>query len=291
MENEISFVKNCDGRTIIPMTPFPVFIKSTPGTEDQLCAALSQYGTPVMGPNLHNGSFTASSAGYWYNTPTAIPAGWVQTAPTPYTTATMFIQTGSTGEAVNNTGEVVQGNYVYTVSADLGGGTGTDATVRVYATKNANGSGDKVLLVSVHRVGLAGDGYNLFPVSNAGSPTAANLAGYFVQVSIGGPYIDHYISGNYDNIVITAIPVAEESICCGDANHPHPAGDLNQDCYVNWQDIAKFVGRWLANCAGSSWCNGADLNEDSNVNVKDIAVFAATWLTCTDPMPPCGYNP
>jgi len=45
---------------------------------------------------------------------------------------------------------------------------------------------------------------------------------------------------------------------CGDANHPHPMGDLNQDCYVNWEDFT---------------------------------LFAEHWLECTDPDPPCNYNP
>lgn len=45
---------------------------------------------------------------------------------------------------------------------------------------------------------------------------------------------------------------------CGDTNHPYPAGDLNLDC---------------------------------NVNLKDISEIAANWLECTDPEPPCNYNP
>jgi len=158
---------------------------------------------------VHNGGLSAESAGFWYNTPTAVPAGWQQVSPYPYTTASMFTQVGSTGEAVNNTGELVLAQHAFTVSADLGG-EGSDATVRVYATQNSDGTGTKVQLASVHRIGLVGDGYTLFNVvGTQGTPAATSLAGYFVQVSIGGPYIDHYISGNYDNIVVTSEYIPE----------------------------------------------------------------------------------
>ena len=172
-----------------------------------VCAADAQ--TIIMDSTHHNGNFTAGAVGFWYNTPNAVPSGWAQTSPYPYTTAVGFIQVGSTGEAVNNTGELVETGVSFTVSADLGGGEGTDATVRVYATQNADGTGNKVLLASVHRIGLANDGYNLFNVpGTAGSPAPASVDGYYVQVAIGGPYVDHYISGNYDNIVVTSTSTA-----------------------------------------------------------------------------------
>ena len=41
MENEVSYSKGVDGRTVIPMSPFPVFIKGMPGTEEQLCKAIA----------------------------------------------------------------------------------------------------------------------------------------------------------------------------------------------------------------------------------------------------------
>ena len=238
------------------------------------------------------GAMTATAAGFWYNTPDAIPAGWVETAQYMYTTATMWAQCGSTAEAVNNTGELVQVGHQYTVSADLGGGAGIDATVRVYATQYANGTGTKVLLASVHRVGLAGDGYTLFHVSGTpGSPASAGLTGYYIQVTIGGPYVDHYIAGYYDNIVVTSALAAGSS--CGDAEHPYPIGDLTHDCYVDAQDLEMFAGQWMAlDCAAPEWCEGADLDHAVNdVNLQDFAVLAANWMNCTNPSPPCCCNP
>ncbi len=175
-----------------------------------LCSA-GQALTIVMDGTTHNGSFSGASAGYWYNTPAAIPAGWTEITQYMYTTATGFVQCGSVAEAVNNTGELVQAGHAYSVGAYLGGGAGVDATVRVYATQNANGTGDKTLLVEVNRLGESTDGYNLFNVSNIGSPADVSLDGYFVQVIIGGPYAykGHYIGGYYDNITVTSEYIPE----------------------------------------------------------------------------------
>ena len=172
--------------------------------------------------------------------------------------------------------------------------TGIDATVRVYATQNANGTGTKVLLASVHRLGLAADGYTLFHVvGTPGSPASQSVDGYYVQVKIGGPYSDYgqYLAGYYDNIVVTAQAGATASVCCGDTTHPYPPGDLNQDCYVNWQDMDKFADQWLVSCAGPGWCSGADMGKDAGVSLKDLAVIGTNWLSCTNPNPPCSYLP
>ena len=41
MENEVNFPKNSGGNTLIPMSPFPLFIKGAPGTEQKICDAIS----------------------------------------------------------------------------------------------------------------------------------------------------------------------------------------------------------------------------------------------------------
>jgi hypothetical protein len=51
MENEVIFPRDRDGRTLIPMSPFPLFIKAPPGTEDILSSAIA------------NGTFDESSSG------------------------------------------------------------------------------------------------------------------------------------------------------------------------------------------------------------------------------------
>ena len=297
MENEVTFPQDCDGRTIIPLSPFPLFVKGLPGTGTQLCDAITHYenvhtGTPVeiMGATLHNGSLTFTTVGFWYITPSAIPAEWVETARYCYSSAPggIFgaIQTGTYAIATNNTGERVQANRLYMVSADLGGWQNTTATVQVSATQNANGTGTKVLLAQVSRPGNAEvEGYAMFPVTGTpGSPTPPSLAGYYVQVQL-------MPAGFYDNIVVTSEPAV--GAVCGDAGHPYPIGDLTHDCYVDEQDLEMFAGQWMAvGCAGPAWCEGADLDHAvNNVNLQDLAVLAANWMNCTNPSPPCCCNP
>ena len=243
-------------------------------------------GTPyaVMGASLHNGSLTATSSGFWNTTPAAIPAGWIQTHTSLYTTGSMFVQCSSGGIATNNTGELVRANHKYTVSARLGGSSGNTATVKVYATQNADGTGNKVELVQVSRTGNSSDGYTLFMVSNTGASASTTVEGYFVQVVLA-------TDGYYDDIVIYSQP--DETLmpaCCGDSDHPYPIGDLNFDCYVNWYDLWKFGDQWLAACAGPNWCDGADISHDSDVKFNDFAIFADHWLDCRDPQLPCGYS-
>ena len=42
MENEVSFSSDADGRSVIPMSPFPLFIKAAAGMENRLCEAIAQ---------------------------------------------------------------------------------------------------------------------------------------------------------------------------------------------------------------------------------------------------------
>ena len=48
MENVVTFPKDVDGFALIPMTPFPIFIKGQPGDQDALCKAIAA-GTAVDG--------------------------------------------------------------------------------------------------------------------------------------------------------------------------------------------------------------------------------------------------
>ena len=48
MENETSFSKDADGFTVIPMSPFPLFIKGAPGAEQVMCDAIAS-AVPAVG--------------------------------------------------------------------------------------------------------------------------------------------------------------------------------------------------------------------------------------------------
>jgi hypothetical protein len=243
-----------------------------------------------MDPNIHNGAMNSAMAGGYWTDPNYIPFEWSSTHPAlTYTAALgLVLFDGQVDAVTNNTGGQIFANHKFTVQAGLGGKTGATAKVSVYATQNIDGTGNKVLLAEVSQPGNTASGYTLSTVSNTGLPTAANLVGYYVQVELKTTgTTDLY--GYYDNIRVTSAIVGP---VCGDTEHPYPAGDLNQDCYVDFEDVDVFAGQWLASgCVTPSWCSGADMSTDGNVKFNDFAILAANWFDCTDPNPPCSYNP
>jgi len=52
-----------------------------------------------------------------------------------------------------------------------------------------------------------------------------------------------------------------------------PAGDFNNDCVVDYPDLAILAGQWLGGTGLT-----ADLNADSSVDFKDYALLADMWL-------------
>ncbi len=56
----------------------------------------------------------------------------------------------------------------------------------------------------------------------------------------------------YGNIVVwdrnsggTEFYISEAPGCCGDEDHPYPAGDINHDCRVDFKDLALLSSQWL----------------------------------------------
>jgi hypothetical protein len=62
----------------------------------------------------------------------------------------------------------------------------------------------------------------------------------------------------------TEIDAIADVSCCGDYKHPHPAGDLNEDCRVDFFDFAILGQDWLAE---SDW--------------DGLSALANSWLQCT----------
>ncbi len=90
-------------------------------------------------------------------------------------------------------------------------------------------------------------------------------------------------------LVVTFSPL---QAVCGDAGHPYPAGDANQDCYVTIDDIAMLASYWLADwCTVPDWCERTDFTRDGIVNVQELAAISTNWLSCTDPQAPCNFAP
>ena len=75
----------------------------------------------------------------------------------------------------------------------------------------------------------------------------------------------------YDNIEVT-YGLPDE---CGNQIHPYPAGDFDQDCAVNGDDLDILALDWLE--SGDL----TDMNDDSIVNLEDFRSFAGAWLDCT----------
>jgi hypothetical protein len=188
--------------------------------------AVTTYMSDDTAGNVSNGSLTADSAGFWYNTPTAIPAGWTEEQLYMYTTGGLWDQCGTWAYALNNTGVAIPaGVQTFTINADLGGTDGTTAVVHIWATENADGTGARESIGELTRLGNSFDGYALFDVSTnvVGN---AGLAGKYLQVQMGASFMlpdgtGMYAYGDlpddadparirnggyYDNINITSIP-------------------------------------------------------------------------------------
>lgn len=55
------------------------------------------------------------------------------------------------------------------------------------------------------------------------------------------------------------------------------AGDVNQDCEVNYEDLQIIAENWLTPQTEARF---GDLNGDGTVNFKDFALMAADWAKC-----------
>ncbi len=69
---------------------------------------------------------------------------------------------------------------------------------------------------------------------------------------------------------------------CGDAFHPIPEGDINQDCHVNLNDIAIFAAAWMRqDCSEPDNCDGADFESPAGqVGMPELIQIADNWLIC-----------
>jgi hypothetical protein len=69
--------------------------------------------------------------------------------------------------------------------------------------------------------------------------------------------------------------------CCGDYKHPYPAGDVDKNCRVNYEDLGLLSGCWLVEISGPNDPNGiADVYEDGMIDFRDYAMMAGRWWDC-----------
>jgi len=72
------------------------------------------------------------------------------------------------------------------------------------------------------------------------------------------------------------------TVTCGDFGHPYPEGDLNKDCRVGADDLARMASQWRQLPSDLN----ADLApepRDNFIDLRDIAVLLSNWLESTAP--------
>ncbi|MBN2211750.1 MAG: dockerin type I repeat-containing protein [Sedimentisphaerales bacterium] len=58
-------------------------------------------------------------------------------------------------------------------------------------------------------------------------------------------------------------------------------GDVDGNCRVNQQDLAKFASYWLDNtCVADTWCDSCDIDQSGEVDLIDFAVLANHYGEC-----------
>ena len=163
----------------------------------------------IMDANVNNGDFEDGyAAGAFWDTAGA-PTGWAGSpANYFYNTAAGFVQGYNGGVATCNTGVLVDTNLRYRITADLGGFSNVRANVYVYATENADGSGDAIELAHISALGDDAHPYTLATVTGTGAAVDPGAAGYYVQVRFmsdlaGTP--PTAANGSYGLIVVESI--------------------------------------------------------------------------------------
>jgi hypothetical protein len=192
------------------------------------------------------------------------------------------------------------GNYttagIVAIGMDLNNLGNTGLVIRLAI----NGPGGEI--ASLNGVSLPpGGGWNSVKFSVTAADFAKTLSTGNIAATLAGVTelrILHCTTPQYEGTVIAAvlgidnIKAMANPPVCGDLKHPYPVGDLNKDCYVDLQDLVLWAGEWMAaNCALTNQCNDADLDGNGEVHLADFALMAADWLKCTNPEPPCSFNP
>jgi hypothetical protein len=114
--------------------------------------------------------------------------------------------------------------------------------------------------------------------SNSSGLVEIDLSGFGAN---GGPNVQvrwHYYNANYayywgiDDVQIIA-SIANQK----------PAGDLNYDCGVDFDDLVIFVSAWLSGPGQPNWNPLCDIAEPNDifVNEFDFAALAGDWMTGT----------
>ena len=75
------------------------------------------------------------------------------------------------------------------------------------------------------------------------------------------------------NIRILLLIHVLSSFLIGSVHAGCPAGDLNNDCLVDFLDFQLFTEQWLEPSGSDEQMNFADLDGADGVNMSDLALF------------------
>ncbi|MFC1738838.1 hypothetical protein ACFL1G_07320 [Planctomycetota bacterium] len=78
------------------------------------------------------------------------------------------------------------------------------------------------------------------------------------------------------------IDAVSDVSCCGDYKHPFPAGDIDKNCRVDYEDLRLFCIYWLDEVTKSGEsAAAADVYEDNFIDFRDWAVLAENFSKCS----------
>ncbi len=78
------------------------------------------------------------------------------------------------------------------------------------------------------------------------------------------------------------IDAVSDVSCCGDWKHPRPAGDITNDCKVNYHDLVMLGHFWrLSGFDPNAPAAKADIHKDGRINIDDLSAMADNWLGCS----------
>jgi hypothetical protein len=92
-------------------------------------------------------------------------------------------------------------------------------------------------------------------------------------------YIMIEYTGLDPNHPFPEVDAVSDVSCCGDYKRPFPAGDINRDCSVGYDDLVIFTGYWLLEVDGAGIeAEAADMYEDGVIDFLDFAILGSKWL-------------
>jgi hypothetical protein len=129
-----------------------------------------------------------------------------------------------------------------------------------------------VILLAHNSVDLIGDHNSTRGWVTFGHVFKPNEAGTYNLVLFISNYGDWYLS-SYLAIDGLKIDDVNKPVC------PYSlAGDLNNDCKVDFNDFAVLANAWMTDQNSPTWCSHCDLNTSGTIDIGDLLIMCQNWL-------------